>query len=106
MFSNCHPLPERQVHLEEVPVESQHCFLGYIGQITSMPLYEYHCLDCDQDMELLVSSSSEKPECPECGSSNMEKQFSTFAAGGSPAIDVSSGCCSGGGCGCASPGPN
>ncbi len=64
-----------------------------------MPLYEYHCPDCNKDMELLVRSSSEQPSCPECGGAKLEKQFSTFAASGKPSGGDS--CSHAGGCGCA-----
>ncbi|WP_309384823.1 FmdB family zinc ribbon protein [Cerasicoccus frondis] len=64
-----------------------------------MPIYEYHCPDCDSDHELLVRNSSEQPKCPKCGGEHLHKQFSTFAANGAPQSDNSS-CCQGGGCGC------
>lgn len=65
-----------------------------------MPIYEYHCPDCDKDHELLVRSSSDQPDCPDCGGKKLEKQFSTFAAGGSPAGGGDA-CAHQGGCGCA-----
>lgn len=48
-----------------------------------MPLYEYHCDDCHKTVEILVRSSAEQPECPECGSGKLAKQLSLAA---SPAI--------------------
>lgn len=48
-----------------------------------MPLYEYHCSKCDQDVEVLVRNQAEKPQCPECGSLKLSKQLSVAAA---PAI--------------------
>jgi len=71
-----------------------------------MPLFEYRCRKCGAQMELLVNSSEAKPECPECGSGQMEKLASTFAAVGSsnrtkvPGVCGEGGgpCCSGGGC--------
>lgn len=48
-----------------------------------MPLYEYHCEDCNRDSELLVKNTSEKPECPECGSKHLVKLLSVI---GSPVI--------------------
>lgn len=65
-----------------------------------MPIYEYHCPKCNKDHELLVRSSADQPDCPACGSKKLEKQFSTFAAGGSPSGGGES-CAHTGGCGCA-----
>ena len=47
-----------------------------------MPLFEFHCLKCEHDSELLVRSSDWKghAKCPRCGSAQLEKKFSTFAA--------------------------
>ena len=46
----------------------------------SMPLYEFHCTDCDNPSELLLRSSDFSSEkCPNCGSSHLVKQLSTFA---------------------------
>ena len=44
-----------------------------------MPLFEYACSQCASDFELLIRGS-ESPQCPECGSSELEKQFSVPAA--------------------------
>lgn len=46
-----------------------------------MPLYSYHCQDCDKDVELLVGAS-ENPPCPSCGSARMERQMSRIAPEG------------------------
>jgi putative FmdB family regulatory protein len=55
-----------------------------------MPLYEYQCNDCHKVVEVLVRSS-EKPECPECGSVKLEKQLSIPASPstGSSSLPVS-----------------
>lgn len=45
-----------------------------------MPLYEYHCNSCNADVELLVRSTAEIPECSECGSQKLEKLLSVAAA--------------------------
>lgn len=37
-----------------------------------MPLYEYNCLDCHEQVELLIRGS-EEPHCPECESTRLEK---------------------------------
>lgn len=52
-----------------------------------MPLYEYHCKKCDSLVEVLVRTSEEIPECPDCGSKKLEKQLSVAAA---PAVNGSS----------------
>ena len=46
-----------------------------------MPVYEYRCRKCDHDFEELVLGA-EAPACPKCASSDLEKKFSVFAAGG------------------------
>jgi putative FmdB family regulatory protein len=70
-----------------------------------MPIYEFHCEQCERDSEILVRSTDWKnAKCPHCGSCKMVKIFSTFAsanAGESAPAKKSSGgghhCC-GGGC--------
>ena len=45
-----------------------------------MPIYEYVCQSCGHEFELLVMGR-EKPACPECEGTKLEKRFSTFAPG-------------------------
>ena len=47
-----------------------------------MPLFEYHCNDCQKDFTLLQSASvnKEETECPECGSKSVDYKFSSFSA--------------------------
>ena len=46
-----------------------------------MPIYEFHCHDCNNDAELLVRSINwQGTACPKCGSTKLEKKFSTFAS--------------------------
>ena len=47
-----------------------------------MPLYEYFCEDCQKELTLLQSASVNKDEttCSECGSSEVNYKFSTFAS--------------------------
>ncbi|HEY2413978.1 MAG TPA: zinc ribbon domain-containing protein [Pirellulaceae bacterium] len=52
-----------------------------------MPLYEYHCISCSSDFELLVRSN-EKPHCPECDSPRLEKLLSVPAAPQGSANDL------------------
>ena len=48
-----------------------------------MPLYEFHCGQCERDSEILVRSADWRgTKCPHCGSARLDKQFSTFAAAG------------------------
>ena len=63
-----------------------------------MPLYEYRCPLCDARFEKLVRSWSEPVACPDCASTEVEKQLSTFAFA-SAGAGVRAGS-SGGGCGC------
>jgi putative FmdB family regulatory protein len=43
-----------------------------------MPLFEYRCLGCDSQFELLIRGSA-VPTCPSCGSTSLEKMLSLFA---------------------------
>ncbi len=43
-----------------------------------MPIYDYRCKECNKTCELLIRSST-IPVCPECGSSQLEKQLSVLA---------------------------
>ena len=47
-----------------------------------MPLYEYHCQECDKDFTLLQSASVNKEEtvCSHCGLQGVKHMFSTFSA--------------------------
>ncbi|MEN0110520.1 MAG: zinc ribbon domain-containing protein, partial [Planctomycetota bacterium] len=49
-------------------------------RIKPMPLYEYHCRECDQAVEVLVRNAEECPLCPECGSGRLAKLLSVPAA--------------------------
>jgi putative FmdB family regulatory protein len=46
-----------------------------------MPLYSYHCAECDRDLELLIGSS-ETAACPSCGNRKMERLMSRVAPPG------------------------
>jgi putative FmdB family regulatory protein len=70
-----------------------------------MPIYEFHCVECDHDSEILVRSADWKgTKCPHCGSPKISKQFSTFAAAGAgeksfgKKVSPNGGHCCGGGC--------
>ena len=70
-----------------------------------MPIYEYQCLNCDNQFEALVFSSDEtEPACSQCQSANVAKLMSAgcilnSGAGASSDIGTSaaSGCMSAGG---------
>ena len=49
-----------------------------------MPLYEYQCCSCGKMFEMLrrMKDADADLECPHCHSNKVERQFSTFAAGG------------------------
>ena len=74
-----------------------------------MPIYEYHCEDCDSSFETLVRPGHyDDPQCPSCSSSKLSREMSVFASransfrvepnGGGGAVRAG-GCC-GGSCGC------
>ncbi len=59
-----------------------------------MPIYEYHCNQCDNEFEKLVLKSSETIVCPKCKSAKVERLMSTFAfsSGGKFKSTASSSC--------------
>lgn len=49
-----------------------------------MPLFEFTCRVCGKTFETLVMGNR-RPVCPSCGSDELDKLYSTFAAhGGEP----------------------
>jgi putative FmdB family regulatory protein len=56
--------------------------MGILEWTTDMPIYEYICDKCGKAFEVLVASAASKSDCPECGSKELSRQFSTFAAHG------------------------
>ena len=44
-----------------------------------MPLYEYKCLACGHQFELLILRASQPVACPACAAESVEKQISLFA---------------------------
>jgi putative FmdB family regulatory protein len=44
-----------------------------------MPIYEYHCGQCENEFEKLVFNSSEKITCPQCKSRKVTRMMSAFA---------------------------
>lgn len=48
-----------------------------------MPLYDFHCSDCDTTSELLTRASDNTPPvCPKCGSARISKLMAIPAAPG------------------------
>jgi putative FmdB family regulatory protein len=44
-----------------------------------MPIYEYACMSCETHFEELVRGE-ESVSCPDCGASEVMRQFSVFCA--------------------------
>jgi putative FmdB family regulatory protein len=59
-----------------------------------MPIYEYVCAECGHKFEKLVLSARRAKgiQCPECGSTSVDKAISIFsgAAGGASTTSASS----------------
>ncbi|HDH53341.1 MAG TPA: zinc ribbon domain-containing protein [Nitrospirae bacterium] len=47
-----------------------------------MPIYEYKCIDCEEDFEELVSGTDPDVSCPKCSSKNIKKKLSLFGMSG------------------------
>lgn len=43
-----------------------------------MPIFEYHCMKCDKDFEILVFGEQEA-SCPGCKGTKVKKLLSTFS---------------------------
>ncbi len=43
-----------------------------------MPLYKYHCTECDNEFKVLQKNGEkdEEPACPECGSRKVDRMIS------------------------------
>ncbi|HOX58421.1 MAG TPA: zinc ribbon domain-containing protein [Candidatus Paceibacterota bacterium] len=68
-----------------------------------MPIYEFHCANCEQDSEILVRSTRWKgTKCPQCGSAKLSKKLSVFASSVASPTSAAPACDGkgGGGCGC------
>jgi putative FmdB family regulatory protein len=63
-----------------------------------MPIYEYNCQGCRKDVEILIRGK-EKPLCPLCGSSELNKHLSVVAAPGSKSSSDFPSAMPAGGCG-------
>ncbi len=60
-----------------------------------MPIYEFHCRDCNKDFELLCSLKADltKITCELCHGTSVSKKMSNFAtsSGSSKSFDLGSG---------------
>jgi putative FmdB family regulatory protein len=56
-----------------------------------MPLFEFRCQACEHDFEVLVRAS-EKPTCPTCDSTKLEKLLSAPAAHVAGGLSLAGGC--------------
>jgi putative FmdB family regulatory protein len=75
-----------------------------------MPIYEFHCQNCDSSFETLVRPGhGEDAECPSCHGAHLRREMSVFASAragnGEPVANgggetIRGGGCCGGGCGC------
>lgn len=69
-----------------------------------MPIYGFACNACKKSFETLVRAS-DTPECPSCGSTDLERQLALIASPGKGSEDAGSfsgsgGHSCGGGCAC------
>ncbi len=60
-----------------------------------MPIFEYVCRECNHRFELLIQGSAEAT-CPQCKTTELDKQFSAFGVGATGGWPVTS---NGGSCG-------
>jgi len=69
-----------------------------------MPIYEYVCLDCKKEYEILrsINDADQPMACNECGGENVKRKLSLFCAqsGGRAVSGTGGGCssCQGGNC--------
>ena len=55
-----------------------------------MPIFEYHCPDCETRFERIVMGTPNGIECPECSNPKVEKLISSFAVSGNSSSQASS----------------
>lgn len=68
-----------------------------------MPIFEFKCMECEEEFEKLMLSSTEQVKCPYCDSSNLRRLMSACgfkSSGEFTPSSGSSGCasCAGGNC--------
>jgi len=47
-----------------------------------MPVYEYRCNNCRRRVSVYLRNVATPPKCPQCGSKDLSRLFSTFAVRG------------------------
>ncbi len=60
-----------------------------------MPVYEYHCPDCNAQVEIFLRTRTEEPVCPSCRGKRLEKLISAPAghvAGKAGSLPIAPGC--------------
>ena len=45
-----------------------------------MPLFEYHCNECEKSSEILILTKTDLPKCNFCGSNNIKKLLSAHSS--------------------------
>ncbi len=59
-----------------------------------MPIFEYRCLECGADFESVnLPGRDDAARCPECGSAELKKAFSTFSSPRYPVASHGLTCC-------------
>jgi len=89
------------VSIQKDPAEGRNLRTASV-ESPRMPIYEFVCMECEAHYEELVAMGA-SADCPDCGSANVRKQLSVFAAHGvesGPASFGGGGGCCGGSCGC------
>jgi putative FmdB family regulatory protein len=86
-------------HRADGPLRALSVSRDTVRQEVHVPLYEYNCSACRSRFEVLqrVGEGSEGHECPTCGSSEVEKEYSTFAGSVAGRASFSGGGCAPGG---------
>lgn len=58
-----------------------------------MPIYEFNCHACNEPFELMISFSRlGEAKCPKCGSADVRRLVSTFAARTAEGSSIGSSC--------------
>jgi putative FmdB family regulatory protein len=50
----------------------------------AMPIFEYHCKDCNKTSEIILLGDKDTPICGFCNSQNLEKLVSAHASASGP----------------------